>query len=160
MGRLSNLSGFTAVVAVVGYVLVLAYNDVLSPWQIQVAVIALGLAFLWSTSGRLVTLVLDWAQATSEDDESITDEDRDVGVIVGKAENVLLPTFILAEAYTGLSVIFAAKGLVRREDIQNDTLYYLGCTMTNVTYSVVVGVVIRFTLEALGVGQVAFLVSG
>lgn len=88
---------------------------------------------------------------------SVSGKDRDVGTIVGKAENVLLPTFILAEAYTALSVIFAAKGLVRREDIRKDTLYYLGCTMTNVTYSVAVGFAVRLSLEALGVGQIAFL---
>lgn len=84
---------------------------------------------------------------------TLSQADRDVGTIVGKAENVLLPTFILAEAYTALSVIFAAKGLVRRDDIRKNTLYYLAGTMTNFTYSVAIGFIIRISLEALGVWQ-------
>ncbi len=87
-------------------------------------------------------------------DDPVTDQDRDVGTIVGKAENLLLPTFILAEAYTALSVIFAAKGLVRREDIRKNTLYYLAGTMTNFTYSILVGVVLRIALAAAGVWPV------
>lgn len=83
--------------------------------------------------------------------------DRDVGVIVGKAENVLLPTFILAEAYTALSVIFAAKGIVRRGDDKNNTIDYLAGTMTNVTYSVVIALSTRITLEALGVSNIGVL---
>lgn len=91
------------------------------------------------------------------EDGRVTQQDRDVGVIVGKSENVLLLTFILAEAYTALAVIFAAKGLVRREDIEKNTLYYLAGTLTNVTYSVAVGVAVRVTLVAFGVGGIAFL---
>ena len=89
-------------------------------------------------------------QDPPDDGDAVTEADRDVGTIVGKAENLLLPTFILAEAYTALSVIFAAKGLVRREDIQKNTLYYLAGTMTNFTYSIVVGVVLRIALAAAG----------
>ncbi len=179
-------------------------------WQLQVAVVALGYAFLLWTSGPLVNWVLAWADtgedgdsggggesaaggdvanpatdggeadvvdgdaagasvedaasnplrtddAQRENDGTVTQQDRDVGTIVGKAENVLLLTFILAEAYTALAVIFAAKGLVRREDIEKNTLYYLAGTMTNVTYSVAVGVAIRVALVALGVGDIAFL---
>jgi len=55
-----------------------------------------------------------------------------------------------------LAVIFAAKGLVRREDIEKNTLYYLAGTMTNVTYSVVVGIAVRVLIGLLGLGQLTF----
>lgn len=194
---------------VAGYAALWFEGDSLDTWQLQVAVIALGYAFLLWTSGPLVNWVLAWAntdedgddgesppggnaaspatdggeadvsdggaagasvedaasnplrtddaQRADEDDGRVTQQDRDVGTIVGKAENVLLLTFILAEAYTALAVIFAAKGLVRREDIEKNTLYYLAGTMANVTYSVAVGVAIRVALVALGVGDIAFL---
>ena len=93
-------------------------------------------------------------QAEDSDEDEVTELDRDVGIIVGKTENILLLTFILAEAYTALSIIFAAKGLVRREDIRKNTRYYLAGTMANVTYSVVVGVLLRVVLEAAGLWPV------
>ena len=159
---------FTVIGVVIGSILLWYSSDLLAEWVLQMGVITLGYAFLWGTSGFLVDEVLAWANADAngeEDEQSsggggeegedsdeneVTELDRDVGVIVGKTENILLPTFILAEAYTALSIIFAAKGLVRREDIRKNTRYYLAGTMTNVTYSVVVGVVLRIVLDVAG----------
>jgi|GEM_PF-672879 len=154
-----------------------------TPQLLQVAVVGFGYVFLLSTSGWLVNRVLDWAadeEKRRADGAGATDapaaqhpesdrpgadaagsgvvspQDRDVGTIVGKAENILLLSFILVGAYTALAVIFAAKGLVRREDIEKNTLYYLAGTMTNVTYSVVVGIAVRVLIGLLGLGQLTF----
>lgn len=83
--------------------------------------------------------------------------DRDVGFVVGKCENVLILTFMVVGAYTALAVVFAAKSIVRRKDMQNDSKYYLAGTMTNVTYSVAVGVGVRVLLQVFDAWPVVFL---
>ncbi|MCU4971468.1 hypothetical protein OB955_01765 [Halobacteria archaeon AArc-m2/3/4] len=103
-------------------------------------------AVLLATSGRVVTATLSWA----DDDyaENVPETDRDIGVIVGKAENVLLLTFVLVGAYTALAVIFAAKSIVRSDDMKNNSLFYLAGTLVNFTYSVMVGVTARILIGA------------
>lgn len=96
-----------------------------------------GLLVLGATSGFVVRLSLTYALGPDYD-ESIGSEVKDTGFVIGKAENVLVYVLILAGAYTALALIFAAKSLVRREDITSgDTTYYLAGTMVNFTYSVV-----------------------
>ena len=113
------------------------------------AVVLGGYVFLLLTSGRLVTAALAWAD--EEYAAEITEEQRDIGAIVGKSENVLLLTFVLVEAYTALAVIFAAKSIVRREDMKNNSLYYLAGTLVNFTYSVVIGLLVRGATSLLPV---------
>lgn len=96
-----------------------------------------GLLLLAATSGIVVRASLSYALGSDYDD-SIGSEVKDTGFVIGKAENVLVYVLILAGAYTALALIFAAKSLVRREDITSgDTTYYLAGTMVNFTYSVV-----------------------
>lgn len=102
-----------------------------------------GLLVLVATSGYVVRFSLAYALG-ADYAESIGSEVRDTGFVIGKAENVLVYVLILAGAYTALALIFAAKSLVRREDITSgDTTYYLAGTMVNFTYSVVFAEVVR-----------------
>ena len=73
----------------------------------------------------------------------------DVGAIIGKCENFLVITFILADAFTGSALIFTAKSIVRREDIEKDPGYYLGGTLVNFSYSVLIGYLIRIALNSI-----------
>lgn len=92
---------------------------------------------LAATSGYVVRVSLRRALGPDYD-ESIGSEVKDTGFVIGKAENVLVYVLIFAGAYTALALVFAAKSLVRREDITSgDTTYYLAGTMVNFTYSVV-----------------------
>ena len=96
-----------------------------------------GLLALVATSGYVVRISLRRALG-SDYEEGIGSEVRDTGFVIGKAENVLVYVLIFAGAYTALALVFAAKSLVRREDITSgDTTYYLAGTMVNFTYSVV-----------------------
>lgn len=102
-----------------------------------------GLLVLVATSGYVVRFSLAYALG-ADYAESIGSEVRDTGFVIGKAENALVYVLILAGAYTALALIFAAKSLVRREDITSgDTTYYLAGTMVNFTYSVVFAEVAR-----------------
>ncbi|MCU4751327.1 hypothetical protein OB919_04920 [Halobacteria archaeon AArc-curdl1] len=79
---------------------------------------------------------------TGEQLTSDTNLDQDTGWLIGKMENVLVLTFVLQGAYTALSIIFAAKSFVRKEDISSgNTTYYLAGTLLNFTYSVAIGLV-------------------
>lgn len=60
-----------------------------------------------------------------------------------KCENILILTFMLLNAYIALAIIFAAKTIIRKEDIEKNSLYFLAGTMVNVTYSILVGAVIK-----------------
>ncbi|MFH1864567.1 MAG: hypothetical protein ABIK85_01665 [Candidatus Eisenbacteria bacterium] len=63
--------------------------------------------------------------------------------VVGKCENILIVALVLSGAYTALSVIFAAKAFVRREDMSSNSLYFLAGTMVNVTYSLLVALALK-----------------
>lgn len=112
----------------------------------HVAVVAIGYLGLLATSGFVVTRTLAFVPS---DDDVPTGRERDVGVLVGKCENVLTFTFVLAGAYTALAVVFAAKGIVRKDDIEKNSLFYLAGTLVNLTYSVVVGIVVTVAIAAL-----------
>lgn len=77
--------------------------------QLDVAVIAAGYLFLLLTSGVVVRTVLG---TVDQEGEQPSQRERDVGLVVGKAENVLTLTFILVGAYTALAVVFAAKNII------------------------------------------------
>ena len=109
----------------------------LSPTAPRALLMVGGLLVLVATSGYVVRISLRRALGPDYE-EGIGSEVKDTGFVIGKAENVLVYVLIFAGAYTALALVFAAKSLVRREDITSgDTTYYLAGTMVNFTYSVV-----------------------
>lgn len=109
----------------------------------HLAIVAAGYLGLLATSGVVVTRALAFVPS---DDDVPTGRERDVGALVGKCENVLTLTFVLAGAYTALAVVFAAKGIVRKDDIEKNSLFYLAGTLVNLTYSVLVGVAVTVAI--------------
>lgn len=101
----------------------------------DLASLAAAYGLLLATSGWVVRGAL-WFAGAEPDEGQI-----DTGRAVGKVENVLVLTFALLGAYTALAVAFAAKSIVRWQDITSaNTTYYLTGSITNVTYSLVYGV--------------------
>lgn len=81
--------------------------------------------------------------------ETDADVEEDTGWLIGRLENVIVLTLVLAGEYTALSIVFAAKSWVRREDIASEnTTYYLAGTLANFTYSIVVGVGLGWVLDS------------
>lgn len=107
-------------------------------------VLVLG-AVLVATSGVVVRTVINAVEERSRPSQ----RERDVGAIVGKTENVLVFAFVLVDAYTALAIVFAAKSIVRREDMKNDSLFYLAGTLVNFTYSLLVAIAARGLLAWL-----------
>lgn len=95
-------------------------------------------AFLFGTSTAVVTYAL--TQLTGIRIGTDADVEEDTGWLIGRCENVLVLSLVLVGEYTALSVIFAAKSWVRRDDTASgNTTYYLAGTLVNFTYSIVVG---------------------
>jgi hypothetical protein len=72
--------------------------------------------------------------------------ERDAGFIIGKCENILTLTFVLSGELTAVSLFFAAKGLIRKEDIRQNSLYFLAGTLVNITFSTLMGLLFRLLI--------------
>ena len=112
---------------------------------IETAILIAGYVFLLVTSGIMVNYIMSRVSGAPIS-QKIGKEARDTGFIVGKCENLLILTFVILEAYTAVSVIFAAKTIVRREDMAKNSLFFLAGTMINVTYSLMIGLIIRILI--------------
>ncbi len=120
-------------------------------WQVFLLISASYL-FLILTSGYVLKFILSYVSTKRKNeikDDVIPDDSkiRDTGVIVGKCENLLIPTLIILDAYTALAIIFTAKTIVRAEDMKSEnTLYFLAGTMINFTYSVCIGIIMKIII--------------
>ena len=92
-------------------------------------------------------------------DEQASDEQKsngqqnrgfNAGAIIGKCENFITLTFILSGEFTGLALIFSAKSIVRIDNIRKNPKYYLGGTLVNLCFSILMGFIIRAVLTHIG----------
>ena len=61
----------------------------------------------------------------------------------------MILTFILLEAYTALALIFAAKAIVRKENLSKNSLFFVAGTMINFTYSILIAIIVKLLIEGL-----------
>jgi hypothetical protein len=129
-------------------------------------IMAGGYVFTILTSGYVFRLFIGSSGAKVEEDreeetgddlvkETLPDGKKwfgrlDVGVIIGKCENILALTMILNSEYTGLAIIFTAKSIIRLDAMKKNPKYYLGGTLVNLCYTILMGYVIRFLLALTG----------
>lgn len=111
-------------------------------------IIVLGFVFLFATSSLMVNA---WLPSATESGVKISSEDdqrnRYVGKIIGRCENVLIYIFMSSGHITGLALIFSAKTLVRKKQIEDNPDFFLIGSMVNFTYSVIVALVFNFAAE-------------
>ncbi|MBP7149452.1 MAG: hypothetical protein KBD01_18140 [Acidobacteria bacterium] len=67
----------------------------------------------------------------------------DSSSVIGKCENIIAVSLILLGEETGLALIFTAKSLVRSDDIKRNPGFYLGGTLVNFVWSVLVAGIAR-----------------
>jgi len=113
------------------------------------AIILGGYVLLPVTSGQMVSYVLGKV-AEEPIGQKLDKRTLDTGFIIGKCENLLILTFMLMGQATAIALVFAAKAIVRREDISKNSLFFLAGTMVNVTYSVAMGALVKALLSAAG----------
>lgn len=116
--------------------------------HIELIIIIVGYLILLGTSGIIVKYIL--AKISKKKYTEIAEQNvLDTGFVIGKCENLLILTFMLLEAYTALALIFAAKTIVRGEDIKKNSLYFLTGTMINVTYSIIAGLIVKTFIDVV-----------
>ena len=107
---------------------------------------------LVATSGYLVSFVLkkisnkgleELAEQGVEEKEAKKKTIYNVGNVIGKCENILVLTFMLLDAYTAIALVFTAKTIIRKEDIEKNSVYFLAGTLVNVCYSVLMGFITK-----------------
>lgn len=76
----------------------------------------------------------------------------DPSAVIGKCENIVTVTLVLTGHVAGLALIFAAKSLVRSEAIKRDPGFYLGGTMVNLVWGLVVASLTRYLIGGTSVG--------
>lgn len=112
-------------------------------------------ALLLSTSGRVISSVLrtitkkNLEQAANEDKPEEINERLAVGNIIGKCENIIILVFVILEAYTAIAIVITAKTMVRKEEIEKNSMYFLAGTLLNVSYSVLIGFILKQVLNAV-----------
>lgn len=110
------------------------------------ALVVLGAyALAMGLSGVLVRLVVDGPAGAAETPPRRTRRPSP-GTVIGKCENVITVTLVLGGQATGLAVIFAAKSLVRMEEIKKDPAYYLGGTLVNFSWGLLVASMARVAI--------------
>ncbi len=127
-------------------------------WFLALAILG-GLVLLF-TSGTVVRRVMniiykknlaDLAtdnQITKPDvnEEKLRKDRISTGLIIGKCENLIIYLMVLTDSYTALAIIFTAKTIIRKEDIANNSMFFLAGTMINVTYSLLVSVLVKLLI--------------
>jgi hypothetical protein len=57
--------------------------------------------------------------------------------------------FVILEAYTAIAIVITAKTMVRKEEIEKNSMYFLAGTLLNVSYSVLVGFILKLILPLI-----------
>ena len=114
---------------------------------LKILVTIAGYVITISCSGKIVKLFI--GPSPEKNIDSSNKLKFDLGAIIGKCENLLTITFILANELTGLALIFAAKSIFRAEESKKDPRYYLGGTLVNFCFSVLMGFLIKLILNSL-----------
>jgi hypothetical protein len=108
------------------------------------------------TSGPVIRLVLrsvvhkNLEEVAEADHPAELEKRLDIGQIIGKCENIIILCFIILEAYTAIGLVVTAKTIVRKEEIEKNSMYFLAGTLINVSYSVLMGFILRTVLEHVG----------
>ena len=126
-------------------------------WFLLLAVT--GALLLLFTSGKVVRKVMniiykknlaDLASgaATEPDpvEEKLARERISTGLIIGKCENLIIYLMVLTGSYTALAIIFTAKTILRKEDIAKNSMFFLAGTMINVTYSLLISLLVKLLI--------------
>jgi hypothetical protein len=125
-------------------------------WQ-SYATLGGGFVLLLLTSSKVVKAILktithkeiEDIAAEDKPEESVKKRRMEIGAIIGKCENVLVFIFLMLDAFTALALVVTAKTIVRKEEIEKNSMFFLAGTLINVSYSVVVGYIAKLLLAEL-----------
>lgn len=112
-------------------------------YKVLFVIFSAGLSF-WIVSIALRAILL-YVNPSQREKRNLTIhiQLRDVGTWIGLCEFVLILLFVLVKEYAAIAIIFAAKEIVRSEQIKEDASYYLLGTLLNVTLSLLFAFVLK-----------------
>ncbi len=113
----------------------------------KLIVVISGCMFLLLTSGGILRILI--SKALSGTDMSFDNKARYTSLLIGKCENIITYLFIFINAETAIALIFTAKALIRKEDMKQNSLYFLAGTLVNISYSILIGTLFKFTVTKL-----------
>lgn len=114
---------------------------------LKLIVITCGLLIMWHSSNFMIEKFI---KLPPYNDQNIIQPYKvKEGKIIGKCENIIIYCLVLAGAFTGLALIFAAKNLVRQEQIKKHSEIFLVGTMLNFTISLVISISVKFLLTII-----------
>ena len=123
-----------------------------------------GIIFLISTSGWVIGMIMNLifkknlAEVASTDKtgaapamneaakEGMKKDRMSTGLIIGKCENLIIYLLTMTGEYTALAIIFAAKSIIRKEDMEKNSMFFLAGTMINVTYSLLMSIIFKLLI--------------
>ena len=113
-------------------------------WRIMA--LALGYTVTIALSGRIVRFFVGTVESGDPVAPAARSDDRrfDAHSVIGKCENLIALTFVIAGELTGLALIFAGKSIVRAKE-ENQS-YYLGGTLVNLVWSIAMGMLMRLAV--------------
>ena len=112
-------------------------------------VIVLAYAITLAFSGKVVTYFVLPRKRTARRAPDAEGPRFDTSVLIGKCENILTVTLVLLGEETGLALIFTAKSFVRKEEIERDPGFFLGGTLVNLVWGIVVAGIARWLVRGL-----------
>ncbi len=112
----------------------------------RILALTLGYAVTLASSGRIVRYFVGTVESSTPTDPADGSGRRrfDAHSVIGKCENLITLTFLIAGDLTGLALIFAAKSIVRAKE-ENQS-YYLGGTLVNLVWSIAMGMLLRLAV--------------
>ena len=118
-----------------------------TPW-IQLSIILAGLLFTMLLSGWVVKFfVLPRNYKSPVKDPN--GPRFESSTIIGKCENIIVFAFTLLGQESGLAIVFAAKALARSEDIKKNPGFFLGGTLVNIIWAMLISYTIRILVLGL-----------
>ena len=115
----------------------------------RILALALGYSVTLALSGRIVGYFVGTAESgtpVAPVAPAVRSESPrfDAHSVIGKCENLIALTFVIAGELTGLALIFAGKSIVRAKE-ENQS-YYLGGTLVNLVWSLAMGMLMRLAV--------------
>jgi hypothetical protein len=124
-------------------------SPVVEKTWLKLLILAAAYVITLAFSGSIVGYFVSGPSSSDSNEPSSSKSLSRISRVIGKCENIITVTLVLAGAETGLALIFAAKALVRNDDIKQDPGYFLGGTLVNLVWAMSVSFTARVLIAGV-----------
>lgn len=112
-------------------------------WATEISVWAFAYVVALTLSSPFVEWVLRLAG------QAVPKDQINPGRVIGRVEDFLVVTFVIVDAFTALSIVFAAKSIVRAQRGRHQASYYVLGTLANLAWALGAALAARWVLSAI-----------